>query len=439
MATMFDPTEEQLKNRELAVAGLPTITSNSLKDNSGDDYQSYNDKTVDVSNLKVEMTPTQTQAQTETDDLRSLMDSLTGESEMRTQLKQEKDIAGLTKLTNEQAIIVQNLQSEAQRLANEYAGVEDVMQKQAAGRGITAGGLAPLTAGERRNIAIDQRSIASQALTAYAAYNTAAGNLQLAQSAIDDAVSAKYDPIREKIDIKKQNLELLLNSPRATAEEKALAKAELKKQEAEDKKVDEQENFFKSIQEVYIAAASTQGVNPVLINNIKKILNKEDLTVDDVAEVNRLAAEAGLFAEKVDYLSVAEAKSLGVPYGTTRQDAMNRGLIPGNGDNGGIDIPNFDDFVDEFMQTEQGQESIRLIEEQRRQTLTPEARKRALEEELRDLYNQTVSELTPKEEFTATEKKKLEQAGLLNASRQEQLDYLYGKTGSGGDINFDEI
>ncbi len=56
------------------------------------------------------------------------------------------------------------------------------------------------------------------------------------------------------------------------------------------------------------------------------------------------------------------------------------------------------------------------------------------------------SQVSPEdqENFTPTEKKKLEQAGLLGATRKEQLDYLYGKnsggTSSGGDsLDYDSI
>ena len=46
----------------------------------------------------------------------------------------------------------------------------------------------------------------------------------------------------------------------------------------------------------------------------------------------KFARWSGQQTGEVDLLSVSEAKSLGVPYGTTRQDAMNMGLTPGEGD-----------------------------------------------------------------------------------------------------------
>lgn len=54
-------------------------------------------------------------------------------------------------------------------------------------------------------------------------------------------------------------------------------------------------------------------------------------------------------------------------------------------------------------------------------------------QQLRAQYDKTYV-LTDTSDLTSTEKKKLEQAGLLGASRQEQLDFLYG--GDGGTLDF---
>lgn len=56
--------------------------------------------------------------------------------------------------------------------------------------------------------------------------------------------------------------------------------------------------------------------------------------------------------------------------------------------------------------------------------------------ELRKQYDKAYV-IADTSDYTSTEKKKLEQAGLLNSTRQEQLDYLYGGDDT-GDINFGE-
>lgn len=67
------------------------------------------------------------------------------------------------------------------------------------------------------------------------------------------------------------------------------------------------------------------------------------------------------------------------------------------------------------------EEFRKLAEQEFQQSLLPER--------VDELYAQYLEELKQPEgeEFTSTEKKKLEQAGLLNARRQEQLDFLFGK------------
>ncbi len=70
------------------------------------------------------------------------------------------------------------------------------------------------------------------------------------------------------------------------------------------------------------------------------------------------------------------------------------GKNPGNP--GGItfdEIPTMDQFVDEFMQTPEGKELIDVVQNQAQQTLTPEARRAALKEQLGGLYEQTVAQI----------------------------------------------
>ena len=106
----------------------------------------------------------------------------------------------------------------------------------------------------------------------------------------------------------------------------------------------------------------------------------------------------------------------------------------------GEKIPTFDEFVDEILQTPQGEEIINNYQEQVRQTLMPDMRRQVVANEVKDLYDKAIEATTPKpkgEKFSSTEKKKLEQAGLSKATRQEQLDFLYGKKES--EFSFDDL
>ena len=82
------------------------------------------------------------------------------------------------------------------------------------------------------------------------------------------------------------------------------------------------------------------------------------------------------------------------------------------------------------------EEFLSEAQEEAGQTFTSEVR-----EEFRKIYEEEVARLkteakAPK--FSSTELKKLEQAELLNVSRQEQLDFLFAGEG-GGDIDFDSL
>ena len=86
-----------------------------------------------------------------------------------------------------------------------------------------------------------------------------------------------------------------------------------------------------------------------------------------------------------------------------------------------VEIPTFEEFIAE-------------AQEEALSSFSPE-----FIEQLRKAYNEQVASLQQggNAKFSSTELKKLEQAGLLNATRQEQLDFLFGK--GGGGISFDDL
>jgi hypothetical protein len=127
--------------------------------------------------------------------------------------------------------------------------------------------------------------------------------------------------------------------------------------------------------------------------------------------------------------SFAEAAAIASPY-----IATGGGGVDGTGNI--VSIPEYDQFVLEFLGTPGGQEMKAQIEAAGKINYTPEQLLIELKNNatVRSIYDATVAQVqssaTSGVPFTATEKKKLEQAGLLNATRQAQLDYLYGKTDS---------
>jgi len=119
-----------------------------------------------------------------------------------------------------------SLSAESQALKNEaMAGgaIENRLQVGAEGRGITAGGLAPIQAGELRKNQIQQANIASQALTVQAEYALNQGDLETARLTAQRAVDLKYKDIETEIDQKTKLINIM--KPFMDAEEQKQADA----------------------------------------------------------------------------------------------------------------------------------------------------------------------------------------------------------------------
>ena len=93
-----------------------------------------------------------------------------------------------------------------------------------------------------------------------------------------------------------------------------------------------------------------------------------------------------------------------------------------------VDIIPFEEFIAELQET--GEESKyvdgKFVLGRGGMTFAPETVKqyrKAYDEEVRRIRDEALEV----EEFTKTQKQKLENAGLLGASREEQLRFLFGK------------
>ena len=228
---------------------------------------------------------------------------------------------------------------------------------------------------------------------------------------MDRAVGDKYNPIEEEINVKLANLDLILTSPRFTQSEKDQAQEQKDTQEKKKSEIQEQKVEQKAIWDISVNAAQANASSTVL-RNIQDAQTKE--------EALRIATEAGVFVEKVptvglakDFftntqLSIGAAKAgMGVTeFGNLSVDEANRFIRDVE-----EEVPTFEEFLAE-------------AQEEARQTFTQETR-----DELRRIYDEEVAKLGDTTRFSDTELKKLEQAGLLDATRQKQLDFLFGEKG----------
>lgn len=228
----------------------------------------------DITKLDFETTDPEKEAQSLTEELQQLNLGLVGEGAFTAQQEEIQGIESLKKAK-------QDLDNQLKVLQAEALAIPQQAQLEAEGRGITAAGLRPITTARLRENAI-------KALTVSALSQAANGNLATALDLVDRAVAQKYDPIREEINAKMKNLDLILRSPEYTQAEKKRAaeqQAILANQEAE---VAAQEAEQKAIWDLSIDAVSA-GADAVTLQKIRDAETKE--------EALQIMTEAGLFVE----------------------------------------------------------------------------------------------------------------------------------------------
>lgn len=229
--TGIDPTEEQLRNRELGASG--EISSELLGQTPSAPFtQPQQTPVFPIASL--ELTEPEKQAQGITEELQKLQESLTGESAFRAQQEQERGLAGLEKTQ-------QDLYAQLKALQAEQAAIPIRIQEEFKGRGVTAAGVAPIQDEQLRRNAIRALSVSSL-------FEASRGNLLLAQQQIDRAVAQKFDPIKERYNAKINNLNLILQSPAYSLADKNRAQKQLAIQQQQQREITKQEDNTKIAQ-----------------------------------------------------------------------------------------------------------------------------------------------------------------------------------------------
>lgn len=170
------------------------------------------------------LTDTQQQGQDITKQIMDLNLLLTGKSADQTAADTQYGVPDAQKA-------VTDLGTQLQGLKNEAAAIPLQLMQGASTRGVTN----PIL-GRQENSRLRTNAIA--ALGVSTLMNAAQGNLSTAQAMADKAVAAKYDPIEAQITAATKNLQLIMNSPQATLEEKNQAQAQLDQQKAKQDAVD---------------------------------------------------------------------------------------------------------------------------------------------------------------------------------------------------------
>lgn len=311
--TLANPGQN-MSNENRATLGLAPINSSSLQPTKQINYNTPQETPVpNISTLNSEaygMTDPQKQAQTQVQKLQDLNNALLGEGSYRTE---QENLAGLSELKKTQT----DLAAQLKAIQNEQQMIPLQMQQEALGRGITTGGLQPLQTGRLRENAI-------RALSVNSLLEASRGNLTTATELVDRAVKAKFDPIREEIKTKIANLELFMKSPEYTNAEKKQAAAQLRLQQAEERKILKDEEDYKSILDISKTAAKSGASSELLnkISNAKTPIEAINLAGNYLDET---------LSQILTPTELETLKSLGInlPYGTTKRDAINQAKAKG--------------------------------------------------------------------------------------------------------------
>lgn len=218
-------------------------------------------------------------------------------------------------------------------------------QQDATGRGVTAGGLAPLTSAQLRNNALQAIPLQAQALVAQAQVASAQGNATLAQSIlqqaqdhVDKLFQVHMTDATNQYNYQKDVVSTLMDYA-SKADQKKLDALNAQKQQD----FTNQQNQLNNAQALANTAIQNgQGdiagkilgldpTSPTYAQDVAKYAGQITQNPLDVqlkqAQIGS-ANRANQNAWGSGLLSVSEAQSLGVPYGTTQAQAAGAGITP---------------------------------------------------------------------------------------------------------------
>lgn len=334
----FYPKEQLALNPNIdpnAVFGAP-ITGDSLTPITPTNFQTPSLSVVpSISGIDTTLpaTPKTEEASELTTRIQKMNEALTGRTAFTQEQEKAQGLPEQQKAFTDITAQIKGLQLQSQDLQNQYnVLIPERMQQQAQGRGITTGGLAPLTASEQRKNLLQQGTIASQALTLQASFEAMKGNIANSQMLVDRAVAAKYGPQEEAIKINMANLELLLKDPKIDKETKDRANAQLaiqKTKEAEIAKA--KSNTEEALKIANTAAQNAQNFIPtaqypsvaVALNAIGKadpisalqiatatgLVQKQEKVTGDIGEFESAKAK-GLIPQTMGYFEYIRQKGV---------------------------------------------------------------------------------------------------------------------------------
>lgn len=133
-------------------------------------------------------------------------------------------------------------------LQNEAQAIPIQLQTASAGRGITAGGLAPI-----QSAALRDNAVAALGVSALIAAKN--GQLATAEHYVNNATIQKFGPIEAQISAAKANLELIKNDPLTSLQDRNRAQAQLDIQNKKEVDIAQQKADYTAVQNIALEAA----------------------------------------------------------------------------------------------------------------------------------------------------------------------------------------
>lgn len=172
-------------------------------------------------------------------------------------------------------------EQEAAQLAYNYT-IPNQQQVQAEGRGITAGGLAPITASELRKNQIYQGELTSRQLGVASKQAAIEGKIATAKTLAEMATKEKYRALESEQKAIQANLDLVIADPKTTLQDKNRALAQKAIQDKKDEEIAKAKETDKAKRDIVIKVAATGKANAEQLNEI--------LNAPNEIEAARLAA-----------------------------------------------------------------------------------------------------------------------------------------------------
>lgn len=298
---------------------------------------------LDTTTNQMTALPQETQQSDIIKQTQELYKQLSGESSYRAEQEQKQGLEALTKTKTD-------LSNQLKALQNEALQIPLQIQQEAVGRGVTAGGMRPVETAALRNNAI-------QALGISSLLEASKNNIATAQSFADRAVSQKFDPIEAEINANLKNLDLLSKDPSLTLAQQNRLQAQQTIQDNRKATADKQKEDMKTAQALATAAMTlnpndataqynaqqVMKLNPTQPNYLQQVFNLVGKYQQDPAKLAKELLDAKLISAQTalawanvqkakdlsSVLSISDATKLGVPYGTTKEQAMALGKTPG--------------------------------------------------------------------------------------------------------------